>query len=61
MIEFDRNRPVEAIGGELRGATFKLDVNLNQQQVDQIIQQVQGMLGTLGGGLPGMGGGGAHP
>jgi hypothetical protein len=24
MIEFDRNRPVEAIGGELRGATFKL-------------------------------------
>ena len=24
MIEFDRNRLAEAIGGELRGATFKL-------------------------------------
>lgn len=43
---------------ESKGATFHIGINLNQQQVDDLINRVKGLLKSFGGALGGGGGGG---
>jgi hypothetical protein len=44
---------------ESKGATFHVGVSLNQQQVDDLINRVKGLLKSFGGALGG--GGGMQP
>jgi hypothetical protein len=52
---------LDGIKVDSKGATFHVGVNLNQQQVDDLISRIKGLLKSFGGALGGGGGGGLPP